>query len=105
MELTARGVPGLLNRAVWEKIHGKPVPPGHVVRHRDGNENNFSAGNLVLATREQLLRENQSAAHLRRSRAIASRLLERSQEQNQPPRRRKQRHGQDTLTKLRSRAA
>ena len=32
----------------WEEYHGRPVPPKHVVRLKDGDRRNFEPDNLVL---------------------------------------------------------
>jgi len=37
----------------WEEHHGRPVPPGHIVRFRDGNRRNFDDDNLVLVSRAE----------------------------------------------------
>lgn len=42
----------------WSKYHGKPVPNGHAVIFRDGNTRNFSADNLELISRADLMRRN-----------------------------------------------
>ena len=34
----------------WEEYHGRPVPPKHVVRLKDGDKRNFSEENLVLVS-------------------------------------------------------
>lgn len=34
----------------WEEYHGRPVPPKHVVRLKDGDKRNFSPENLVLVS-------------------------------------------------------
>ncbi|AOY88613.1 hypothetical protein BKP64_10785 [Marinobacter salinus] len=34
----------------WEEYHGRPVPPKHVVRLKDGDKRNFSKENLVLVS-------------------------------------------------------
>ena len=34
----------------WEEYHGRPVPPKHMVRFRDGDSRNFSRENLALLT-------------------------------------------------------
>ncbi len=44
---------------IWEKHHGRPVPPGHVVIFGDGNKRNFDPDNLILVSRAQLVRMNQ----------------------------------------------
>lgn len=52
----------VLHREIYKAHHG-PIPPGCVVRWRDGNQNNLDPANLYLATRNDVARENQ-AAHL-----------------------------------------
>jgi hypothetical protein len=66
-----------LHRTLWERLHGS-VPEGHVVRHADGNPNNFQPANLILAHRNDVARENQAAALNRKSRERTRLLLERS---------------------------
>ena len=44
---------------IWEK-HNGPVPPGHAVIFGDGNRRNFAPDNLILVSRKQLVRLNQS---------------------------------------------
>lgn len=44
---------------IWEKHHGQPVPEGHAVIFGDGNRRNFDPDNLILVSREQLVRMNQ----------------------------------------------
>jgi hypothetical protein len=44
---------------IWEATNG-PVPPGHAVIFGDGNKRNFDPGNLLLVSRAQLARLNQS---------------------------------------------
>lgn len=39
---------------LWEQIHGKPVPEGHVIIFGDGNRLNLDPENLILITRGQL---------------------------------------------------
>lgn len=39
---------------LWEKVHGKPIPPGHVLIFGDGNRLNLEPENLILITRGQL---------------------------------------------------
>lgn len=65
----------MLNRAVWEHTHGVPVAPGCVVRHADGNRNNFAPANLVLATQNDVARENQAKHWLSKSREKTAALL------------------------------
>lgn len=45
---------------IWEE-HNGPLPPGHAVIFGDGNKRNFDLDNLVLVTRAQLVRMNQSS--------------------------------------------
>lgn len=47
------------HRFIWEKHHGRPVPPGHAVIFGDGNKRNFDPENLILVSRSQLARMNQ----------------------------------------------
>jgi hypothetical protein len=44
---------------IWEAANG-PVPPGHAVIFGDGDNRNFDPDNLLLVTRAQLVRLNQS---------------------------------------------
>lgn len=46
-----------LSRWVWERAHG-PIPPGHLVRARNGDLHDTQLANLYLATRLELMREN-----------------------------------------------
>lgn len=68
----------VLHHVIWEKTHGRKVARGCVVRFADGNPNNFEPANLTLATRNEVARENQAAALLRKSREVTSLLLKRS---------------------------
>jgi hypothetical protein len=72
-------VPGVgkpsLHRAIWKDHHGRPVPPGLVVIFNDGNKNNLSPENLSLATKNDICRENQAAALLRKSRKLTTLFL------------------------------
>jgi hypothetical protein len=68
-----------LHRIIWEETNGRPVPARHVVRFADGNRNNLAPSNLVLATRNDLARENQAAGRTRKSREMTSLLLRHSQ--------------------------
>lgn len=43
---------------VWEE-HNGPVPKGYVVIFGDGDRNNFDINNLILVSRQQLVRLNQ----------------------------------------------
>lgn len=54
-----------LRRVVWEAVNAQPVPPGHLVAHRDGDPTNVRYANLVLRTQREhghLLR-SPGAAH------------------------------------------
>lgn len=73
-----RGRP-ILSRALWEQYHGR-IPPKHVIRCADGNPNNLDPGNLVLATMNDLARENQAAALTRKAREKTALVLERAQQ-------------------------
>ena len=42
----------------WEKHNGRPVPEGHAVVFRDGNDRNFAPANLELISRADLMRRN-----------------------------------------------
>ncbi len=42
----------------WEKHYGHPVPKGHAVVFRDGNDRNFAPANLELISRADLMRRN-----------------------------------------------
>ncbi|WP_395753352.1 HNH endonuclease [Prosthecobacter sp.] len=64
----------LLHRAIWESVNG-PLPEDGVVRHADGNPNNFDPDNLVLATKNDVARENQAAHMIRKSREKTRALL------------------------------
>lgn len=66
-----------LHRLLWEKFNRRKLPPGSVVRQADGNRNNFARGNLVLATKNDICRENQAAALAKKSRALTTLLLNR----------------------------
>jgi HNH endonuclease len=69
----ANGRP-ILSHVIYESIHG-PMPADGVIRFADGNVNNLDPGNLVLATRNDLARENQAAYHNQRSREKTAALL------------------------------
>ena len=47
------------HRIIWEETHG-PIPKGHVVIFADGNRRNFDPDNLLLVSRAQLARMNQT---------------------------------------------
>lgn len=68
-----------LHHVIWQKAQGREVPADGVIRFVDGNPNNFDPANLVLATRNDLARENQAASLFRRSRERTAALLRRSQ--------------------------
>lgn len=72
-----------LHHAVWESVHG-PLPASRVIYFRDGNPNNHDPANLGVKTRNELARENQAAALLRRSRLKTAALLTRFERNNQP---------------------
>jgi hypothetical protein len=72
-----------LNQHIWRLTHGCEVPAGHVVRHVDANPNNFEPVNLVLASRNDVARENQAAFYTRHSRETTALLLKRSQTHDQ----------------------
>ena len=74
-----QGTLHLLHHRIWSLAHGRPVPPGHVLRFIDGNPNNLVADNLILLTRDQVARENQAAALSKKSRELTALLLNRSQ--------------------------
>ncbi len=65
-----------LHRMIWERHYG-PVSSGQVVRHIDGNKNNFDISNLTLMDRNAVARENQAAHLLRKGRAMTDALLRR----------------------------
>ena len=50
----------LKHRVIWEKHHGRPVPPGHAVIFGDGNRCNFDPDNLILVSRAQLAMLNKN---------------------------------------------
>jgi hypothetical protein len=74
-----RWLPGhgrtVLSRAVFEASTGGRIPPGMVIRHRDGNLNNLDPDNLFLATRNDVMRANQARALVAQSRAKTAALL------------------------------
>jgi len=67
-----------LHRVLFKLHHGE-IPPGGVIRFADGNRFNLDPSNLVLATRDDLARENQAAALRRKSRDLTAILFNRSQ--------------------------
>lgn len=68
-----------LHRVIWEEANGRRAPRNQPIRHADGNLNNFDPANLVLASRNDVARENQAKHLLARSRQITALLLDRSQ--------------------------
>ena len=44
----------LAHHIAWEQAHGKPLPPGHVVRFNDGNPSNLHPDNLTAISRTKL---------------------------------------------------
>lgn len=68
-----------LHKTIWEQTHGRKVPPAHIVRYADGNWNNLDPANLVLVSRNEMLRENYAAGFTKKSRDITALLLNRSQ--------------------------
>lgn len=46
-----------MNRHVWQQANG-PIPPGHVIRHRDGDGNNCDLSNLECLTRSEHMQRN-----------------------------------------------
>lgn len=53
------GVWKLKHRLIWEQLHGS-IPKGSVVIFADQDRNNFAEENLILITRQQLVRMNQN---------------------------------------------
>lgn len=47
-----------IHRRIWEGHNGK-IPPGHVVIFGDGDRDNLDISNLILITKQQLVRMNQ----------------------------------------------
>lgn len=72
----------ILHHVIYEEQHGK-IPAAHCVRFADGNHNNFSPDNLVLLTRDDVARENQGAALMRKARARTALLLKRSEQKDE----------------------
>lgn len=68
----------LLHHVIFEETHG-PIPRGSVLRFADGNRNNLDPENLVVATRNEVARENHSTGLTRKSRAMTAMLLNRAQ--------------------------
>lgn len=42
----------------WEIAHGRPVPPGHALRFKNGNRTDIRLENLELVPRADLMRRN-----------------------------------------------
>lgn len=42
----------------WERHNGRPVPPNHVVRFRDGDNSNFIPENLYLCSRADMMAQS-----------------------------------------------
>lgn len=68
-----------LHRRIWEDFHGRAVPPSSVIRCLDRNPNNLAPENLVLFTRNDLVRENQAGALYRKARTVTALLLQQTQ--------------------------
>jgi hypothetical protein len=49
----------LLNRHVWEQVHG-PIPIGHAIVFKDGDRTNCEIGNLECLSRRDLMLRNSS---------------------------------------------
>lgn len=47
-----------LSTLVWQSVHGKPLPKGHVIRFINGDITDYSPDNLMAITRAQNLRLN-----------------------------------------------
>lgn len=47
----AKGV-GMLHQEIWKSVHG-PIPPGHDIHHRDGNQLNNHIDNLECLTKAE----------------------------------------------------
>jgi len=46
-----------VHKIIWEAVNG-PIPKGHVLRFRDGNQQNICLENLGLLTRAEQMRRN-----------------------------------------------
>jgi len=53
----AQGKWELLHRHIWEQANG-PVPEGHVVKFKDGNQENCALENVYLCTRQEHMQHN-----------------------------------------------
>ncbi len=72
-----------LHHVIWRERHQRPIPPKHVIRQLDRNPNNLDPKNLVLATRNDLARENQAKALIDQSRAATALLLANTQNEHE----------------------
>ncbi len=68
------------HRLVWERHNGRKIPDGHAVIFGDGNKLNLDPENLILVSRAQLARMNQSGlikndAALTKTGAVVADLL------------------------------
>lgn len=52
-DVTVNGVHRKEHIVVWEKFHGRSVPHGCVIHHKDGNGHNNDPSNLVCLTRSE----------------------------------------------------
>ncbi len=52
------GVLRYQHRLVWEATNGRPVPPGHVVHHRDHDKRNNTPANLEIMPKGEHVREH-----------------------------------------------
>ena len=43
---------------IWERLHGRPLPQGHMVAFRDGDRLNFSPENLEMLSRSENMKRN-----------------------------------------------
>jgi len=49
----------LLNRHVWQRVHG-PIPKGYCIAYKDGNIMNCQIENLFMLSRAENMRRNQN---------------------------------------------
>lgn len=70
-----------LHRTIWEEHNGRKMSTGEVLFHSDGNRNNLLPTNLAVKSKDDVCRENQAAALLKKSRAATQLILNRSQSQ------------------------